>query len=92
MKIFIWQYISNISTSYHDNGGVAIIASDIDAARALFLANGSFRKESSWSVAEPDAEYNPENKDGDIRLVEPDFSADIDADPRVFIFPDAGCC
>jgi hypothetical protein len=39
MKLFIWKYASNLTDSYHDGGGCAIIAESLEAARELFKQN-----------------------------------------------------
>jgi hypothetical protein len=51
MKIFIWQGVSGITDSYHDGGGVAVIAEDLEAARA-HLGRSSAMKEAPDFVFE----------------------------------------
>jgi hypothetical protein len=36
MKLFIWEYASDLTTNYHSGGGCAIIAESLEAARDLF--------------------------------------------------------
>lgn len=35
MKCFIWRYVGKCSDSYHESGGVVVVAVDEQAARAL---------------------------------------------------------
>ena len=41
MKIFIFENIGNVSSNYHPEGGLVIIADDIDAAKELIKSNPS---------------------------------------------------
>lgn len=70
MTIFIWEQVDRVSGSYHDGGGMAIIATDLNSARSM--------------IDRPDCEAHTKP---------PDFTAEIQADsPRIWVFPDAGCC
>lgn len=82
MKVFIWSFVSPLTGSYHNGGGLTVIAKDLEDARALILA--SVRDEHvdeaetcSALTKAPDAEHE---------------LARADVDPVVFVFPDAGCC
>ena len=37
MRIFIWQEVSCLTTNEHDRGGCAVVANDLEAARAALL-------------------------------------------------------
>ena len=36
--IYIWECIENVSSRYHPEGGLAVVAEDQDAARAMIAA------------------------------------------------------
>jgi hypothetical protein len=75
MKIFIWEYVSELTDNWHSEGGCTIVAPTLEAARALFK------------------EQCPNQGSCSLLVKEPDFEAEVSApEPRLFIFPDAGCC
>ena len=40
MKIYIWQEIKHCSDNYHDNGGVVVIADNLERAEKLAMEQG----------------------------------------------------
>jgi hypothetical protein len=36
MRIFIWESVGNLTENWHSEGGCAIVAETLEAARALF--------------------------------------------------------
>lgn len=40
MNIYIWENVSNLTYRYHDEGGLVIIAKDLDQARTMYRAQG----------------------------------------------------
>jgi len=82
MKIFIWKYVNGLTNNWHDGGGVAVVAQDLEAARKALVEGGVHTKPKGDHEAcdaltkDPDASYQ---------------LADTE-EPRVFYFPDAGCC
>lgn len=78
MKVFIWERINKATNSYHTEGGLVVIAETEAAARELFIS----RSDSYSDGCGPAADEAPD-------LVLP---TNDDAQPKVFIFPDAGCC
>lgn len=38
MKLFIWDYVSNATGNYHDEGGIIVIAETLDRAREMIGA------------------------------------------------------
>lgn len=81
MKIFIWQYVTYLTNNYHAEGGVAVIAETLESARAM-LPHPHEEHACSATVEEPDAVYELAGPDGPVGPLE----------PRLFVFPDAGCC
>lgn len=71
MKIFIWQTIDKCTSNYHPEGGVVVVAENLERAKELALGSGAEIKEDE----KPDAVYDV-----------------AQAEEKVFIFPDAGCC
>lgn len=85
MKIYIIQRVENLTDNYHSEGGLAIVANDDEHAKFLFIeyANG-VRKDSHYDldVVVTDAEWQSAKV----------YELSQDAEPAVFVFPDAGCC
>lgn len=86
MNAYLWEDISPVSDSYHDEGSVLIIATDLDAARA------------AW-VADTDTTVRDEEDRAKIRPAltgEPTRTWPIGGRRKVaaevFVFPNEGCC
>jgi hypothetical protein len=71
MNVYIWRDATTVSTSYHEGGGLVVIAASEEAARALANAE--------HGVVLDAAEM-------------PDAVFPCNAEPQVFVFPNAGCC
>lgn len=78
MKLFIWERVSRASTSYHDEGGIAVIAEDIGAAHDLL------RKPGAYGPPVPD--------DCEAFTASPDVERECGGPAGAWVFPDAGCC
>lgn len=74
MKIFIFERLDKVSYNYHEEGGLAVVAEDVDQVKELI------------------------EKEGNIKITEEEWKNVITYElmdnekPRVFVFPDAGCC
>ena len=79
MKIFIYQDLPTITTNYHEGGSLAIVAEE---------------QPTEWVIPRPDWMYADDERLGTVALPEPTAVYPIagDAEPRTFVFPDAGCC
>jgi hypothetical protein len=53
-KMFVWENANGVSSNYHDDGGVMIIADNLDVARQLFEKTGGTSKKSEVLKCEPD--------------------------------------
>mgnify|MGYP003437664422 CR=1 FL=1 len=85
MKLYIFEHIDQLTANYHSQGGAAVVASSKDAAVALLTAP---RKRYDWS--NDDDTFTPVLTELEIaEAIEFEVES---SDPRVFIFPDAGCC
>ena len=74
MKMFIFEYLNEVSDNYHCEGGLAVVAKDKEQVYQLIKEHGDIEiTEDEWKEA-----YIYELI-GDI-------------EPKVFVFPDAGCC
>lgn len=94
--MFVWNDIYDVSTNYHNNGGLGVIAESLDAARLLL--NTPFQAEykifgggTRWV----EERHVPENCEA--FTVDPDIAVPVkETDPeiadRVFVWPNAGCC
>lgn len=83
MKIWIIECVENLTDNWHPEGGIAVIAESLDAAKKLILAE-----------TETDFQGNvftPKVTDEEwAESVEMELAGNIEE--RVFIFPNAGCC
>lgn len=76
MKVFIWNSINELTDNYHSDGGLVVVAKDLERAHELARNEGVTFSEGDYDELTPTIEYN----------------TDDSAEERVFIFPDAGCC
>jgi hypothetical protein len=76
MKIFVFNYIAELTDRYHSGGGMAIIAKDISSAKEYILGYPDITPPTDDDWDEVDA----------FDLVDPN------AKPCLWVFPDAGCC
>ena len=85
MQIYIIQRVNHLTDSYHNEGGLAIVANDRDHAGQLFAEYAKRVEDSNnWSdeIYVTDAEWQTAKV----------YELAQDAEPAVFVFPDAGCC
>jgi hypothetical protein len=85
MKAWVFDYLVGVSDSYHSGGGLLVIAESPQKAKALIESRRGTNIR---------GEYGPAV---DIDINELDFrqataSFPVEAEPQLFIFPDAGCC
>ena len=89
MKVWVFQRIASVSDSYHGGGGLAVVASSPTEAKKLM------RRVNGTPVTEG-YEWGPKvaiDVDAvDFRKATATYEAGAGAEPRVFVFPDAGCC
>lgn len=77
MKVFIWTSIEKLTDNYHSEGGLVVVAKDLERAYELARNEGvEFTTNEYSDELTPDVVYN----------------TDDSAEEKVFIFPDAGCC
>lgn len=81
MKAFVWHRVENATSNFHNEAALLVIAADLDAARALIAA-----REVTDDWGEPGA--------CEALTKEPSAVYDLadEPEPRVWVFPDAGCC
>lgn len=63
MKLFIWDYLCELTDSYHNGGGLVVVAEDLDKAKALNGAIGD---------NPPDRVYDLKGKNEEAVYVFPD--------------------
>ena len=93
MFVFIWENVDYISCdTYHDDGGVAVVADSLEEARATLK---SYLQE---KCEEPYNKISAEKCLSKCKAYSapPDFiwrlALDEFNDKRVIVFPNAGCC
>ncbi len=91
--MFIWQAVTGVDTnSYHDSGGLAVVAETLEQAREFLSKHPGIRVES------PNDDRYPNDRRCGAFDQEPDFIYDLaprptlDLAPNVIVFPDGGCC
>lgn len=52
MKLYIWERVEHVTSNYHDEGGLMVIAEDLGEARAL--VSEECGKDCGAMTAEPD--------------------------------------
>lgn len=88
MNIYIWQRVGHVSDNYHHYGGLAVIAADLEQARELMR---TLRPRYSW----PTDDFVPDVPSAcDAYTQKPDMTYPLagEHEPKVLVFPDAGCC
>lgn len=84
MRIFIFEKVDKLTENYHENGALVIVANNLESALKMAKEHSS---EFHWR----------ENK-CPIQLTGKEIANVITyelaekVEPKVFIFPDAGCC
>ena len=74
MKMFVFEYIDQVSPNYHPEGGLMVIAKDKEQVEELIKEVGDIEiANEEWEKV---ITYELKN----------------DEQPKVFVFPDAGCC
>lgn len=79
MRMFVWENVDNVTTNWHNGGGLMVIARDINHARELIEAE--LPKACEALTKDPDMVYH----------VEDALSLD-ELEAKVVLFPDSGCC
>lgn len=76
MKIFIFEYLSDLTKGYHSGGGLVIIAASKKSAIKLLANNPEIKiTEKDWEgVIQYQLKDNEENT------------------PKFWVMPDGGCC
>ena len=74
MKMFVFEYIDQVSPNYHPEGGLMVIAKDKEQVEELIKEVG-------------DIEIT--NKEWEKVIT---YELKNDEQPKVSVFPDAGCC
>lgn len=90
MNVYIWENTAPVSDSWHNNGGLLVIADSLDEARILagdhigkFLSQRKLEElvTAEWLTAEADHVLES--------VPQLSFNEEV---PKVIVFPDAGCC
>jgi hypothetical protein len=87
VRLYLFENVENLSNREHPSGGLIVVANDKDHARQLIAA--SEKQPYHWTEKE---------KQGPIEVSDEEWLAvltypiDGRAEPRLFAFPDAGCC
>lgn len=83
MNVYIWEYTSPLSTSYHDGGSAVIVAESVSAARDMWLHSIDAQEIRDHGVS-------PDNS----LAADPDHVIPTDEaeEAKLLLFLDTGCC
>lgn len=56
MRLFIWKFVNNCTSNYHNGGGVLVVAPDLDAARVWIKTRDDIPVECGAHQKAPDIE------------------------------------
>ena len=84
MRLYIWDYVSPVSGSWHSGGAVLVVAKDVKDARKQWSEHVAENNEYPYGGALADGAL-----DGDPDTI---YRLDKRVEPKVTVFPDAGCC
>jgi len=83
MKLFIWERVDNATANWHHEGGLAVMAEDLEKAREELHGYG-VPVDCSAFAQEPDYVYG---------ILDPNEGTNMAEKPGVVaVFPDSGCC
>lgn len=86
MRLFVFRRVASVSSHYHPEGGLVVVAEDIEHVRLLCAAHGSINLAYDMFTSAYDAEH-PEREAEPIV-----YELAGDPEPTVFTFIDTGCC
>ena len=94
MKLYLWENLDKVSTSYHSGGGLVVVAEDDDAMRRIVAEHEYVSlNETIRHYVQPTEEKQGHWVDDGEREVAPKvFELTGEYPEEAFIFPDAGCC
>lgn len=69
MKVFVWQYINQLTDNYHSDGGLVVVAKDLERAHELARNEGV---EFSEGELTPTIEYNTDDSAEEKVFIFPD--------------------
>ena len=87
-RIFVWEYISNLTCNYHSGGGLVVFAESFDEAKQYAIDNISTLNEDDFfeSFYVDGQELIDRTKPIPVRVI------DMDVQSGYMVFPDVGCC
>lgn len=83
MNVYIWEYTSPLSTSYHDGGSAVIVAESVSAARDMWL----------HSIDAQEIRDNGSDPDGALAREPGHVIPTVETqEAKLLLFLDTGCC
>ena len=79
MEIYIWERLDSVSENYHKEGGLVVVARDIDHVKELVMEYNS-------KFPDPVIDFGQNIKHCTV------YQLSEEVRPWIFVFPDAGCC
>lgn len=86
MTLFVFEQIADATESYHSHGGLVVIARDRAHADEQLAALRA--APNRWRTGESECPVVTEAEWGTVQ----EYALAGAPEPRVFVFPNAGCC
>lgn len=85
MRIFIFKDVEKLTDSYHTNGALVVVAENI--TKAIEIAH-NHEEDSAWKTGSKNIKLTTEEIE---KVVSYDLLGE-NIEPKLFLFPDSGCC
>ncbi len=89
VRMYVWQGVAHLTGNYHDGGGVAVVAKDLPEARVRLRMHLERYESTARFASDATDELCT------ALVKDPDYDIEVhqaEYEPKVIVFPDAGCC
>lgn len=88
-KLFLWDRLDYVTTNWHSEGGLVVVAADEESAkRQIAAAQEKLGRSYTLDEGEPTPEMVSAEDWKSVRI----FELVNDPEDSLIVFPDAGCC
>lgn len=87
MNVYVFENVEKLTDSYHCDGGLVVVAQDKEEVMQLIKVANKYDDLDNYKLASADIELSDE--DWKNAIVYPTY---VNTEPRIMVFPDAGCC
>lgn len=89
MNVYVFKEVEQLTDNYHNEGGLVVIARDKNHVKELIKETNKISWDDSDDFTLICADISLTDEEWAEVAIYPTTD---DAKPRVFVFPDAGCC